>query len=517
MKNYKNPGIFFILSVILLLSCEKEEEEINDPEPITIGADINLKLEGALCAYDTSTNIFYFPVIADTIQEYITLVNYSHTAKAVYLNGKKLVNNSYNDLGTIYVNKPYEIEVNYNEEVNKEYELIFITLPIIQIFTSSEIVNEPKSMATIKINNPYYHINYETSREIESFIGIEIRGGTALHYPKLSYGFELWTNTYNEEIKDVSLLGMRQDDDWILDGMFNDKMRMRNRISFDIWNSMAKLCYADKEPEALCGIRGKFVELFIDNEYQGLYCLNEKLDRKQLQLKEYDNTVRGVLYKGKEWETGATTFISYADTNTGIFWDGWEQEYPKPEEQILWAPLYDLVKFIVDSDDDEFKNNINKFFDIDNAVDYYIFLNLIKGIDNRGKNTFLAKYDINAVFFSIPWDMDGTWGRNWNSSSADYSGVLTNNLFSRLLSTNSNNFKSELKERWKSLKENELKFENLIAQFEKYKNNFIKSGAIDRENKKWENAGVDLESEFIMIKNWLKERIDYLDDYFNDL
>ncbi len=516
MKKTVNPGIFFILLVFLILGCEKEEGT-DDPGPVTGGPDINLRLAGALCAYDTSASIFYFPVSEDTIPQYVALVNYSNTLKSVYLNGKKIVNNSYNDLGTIYVNKSYEIEVTCDEEVNRIYELIFTTLPIIQIFTDSEIVNEPKSIATIIINNPYYYIDYETSREIESFIGIELRGGTALHYPKLSYGFELWTNNYGEEIKDLSLLGMRQDDDWILDGMFNDKMRMRNRISFDIWNSITKLYYTDEEPEALCGIRGKFVELFIDNEYQGLYCLNEKLDRKQLQLKEYDNGVRGVLYKGKEWETGATTFISYTDTTTDILWDGWEQEYPKPEEQILWSPLYNFVKFIVDSNDDEFKNNINKYFDIDNAVDYYIFLNFIKGVDNRGKNTFLAKYDKNDVFFCIPWDMDGTWGRNWDSSISDYSGVLTNNLFSRLLSTNSNNFRTELKEKWELLIENELKFENIIARFEEYKDNFINSGALDRENKKWENADVDLESEFIMIKSWLKERIDYLDDYFDDL
>ncbi len=517
MKKKANLGIFFVLILIMLLSCEKEREEINDPEPIYINTNITLKLEGAHCAYEVSSETFYFPVSSDTIKEYIALVNYNYDVKAIYLNGKKLVNKSYNNLGTIYVNKSYELEVTYDDGINKKYELIFITLPIIQIFTSTEIMDEPKSSAKIKINNPFYQSDYETTREIESFIGIELRGGTAQHYPKLSYGFELWKNNYGDEIKDVSLLGMRKDGDWILNSMYNDKMRMRNRISFDIWNSIGRLYYADKEPEAICGIRGKFVEVFIDNEYKGLYCLNEKLDRKQLKLKEYDNIVRGILYKGKEWETGATTFYSYADIATDIFWDGWEQEYPKPEEQILWAPLYDFVKFIVDSDDDEFKNNIEQLFDIENAVDYYIFLNLIKGRDNRGKNTFLAKYDRNEAFFYIPWDMDGTWGRNWDSSKTDFSGILTNNLFDRLLSTNSGDFKSELKKRWESLKDNELKFENIINRFENYKNNFINSGAADRENRKWENANLNLESELIIIENWLVDRITYLDDYFDDL
>jgi spore coat protein H len=499
-----------------MLSCEKEEI-VDEPEQINDNNNINLKLERAQCAYDSISNIFYFPVSSDTIQEYIALINHSLSAKAVYLNGTKIVNNSYNDLGTIYVNRPYELRVEYSEEEYLKYELVFTTLPIIQIFTSSEIVNEPKIMAKIKINNPYYLIDNELSREIESSIGIELRGGTAQHYPKLSYAFELWGDTYSEELKDIPLLGMRQDDDWILDGMYNDKMRMRNRISFDIWNSIAKLYYADKEPEAICGIRGKFVEVFINNEYKGLYCLNEKLDRKQLKIKKYDNTIRGVLYKGKEWETGATTYYSYADTTSDFMWDGWEQEYPKPDEKILWAPIYNLVKFIVDSDDNEFENNIDQYIDLENAVSYYIFLNIIKGLDNRGKNTFLARYDKEDVFFYIPWDMDGTWGRNWDSSILDYSGILTNNMFDRLLATNTSNFKSELKEKWELLKENELKFENIISRFEIYTNNFTESGAIDRENRRWEDAGINLEEELILIESWLENRINYLDNYFNDL
>lgn len=517
MGKLVNIKITFLFYIILLIGCEKEEMVTNDPEAINTDNNINLKLGGAKCACDNSYNAFYFPVASDTIQEYITLVNYSYTAKAIYLDGKKLVNNSYNNLGTIYTNKPYELEVQYDEDANIKYELIFITLPIIQVFTSTEIVDEPKILGKLLINNPHYQNYNELSRETESLVGIEIRGNIYLGRPKFSYGFELWKNEHGEENKDMSLLGLREDDDWILDGMYGDLMRMRNRVSFDIWNSISKLHYSDKEPDAICGIQGRFVEVFINNEHQGIYSLNEKLDRKQLKLQKFTTVSRGILYKGEDWGNGVTSFYSCEDTTSGIIWDGWEQQYPKADQQILWAPLYDLTKLVVDSDDNTFKNTINQFIDIDNAIDYYLFINCIRAMDNTGKNIFIARYDSNDVFFLAPWDMDWSFGRYWDTIAIGHTGMSTNNLFERLLSVNPCNFNDRLEERWESLRENELAFENIIARFEIYKDKLLKSGVIDRENKRWGNANVNLESEFILIKNWVENRIYYLDNYFNDL
>jgi len=508
--------IISVLSVVFMFSCEKEDE-INDHEPIIVNTDISIKLGGALCAYNAASRTFYFPIISDTIEEYITLVNYSCNLKDIYLDGKKLINKSYNDLGTIYVNRPYELKVINEEEINVEYKLVFTTLSIIQIFTDLEIVDEPKTIGKLIINNPYYQNNNEISRETEVLAGIEIRGNIYLGRPKSSYGFEIWKNEYGEENKDISLLGLRMDDDWILDGMYGDLMRMRNRISFEIWNSIARLYYSDKEPEVICGIRGKFVEVFINNEYQGLYSLNEKLDRKQLKLKTFTNITRGILYKGEDWGDGVTSFYNCKDTTSDIIWDGWEQLYPKPEQQILWAPLYNFIKLVVESDDNEFKDSINQLIDINSIIDYYIFINYIGATDNTGKNTFIARYDKNDIFFLAPWDMDWSFGRHWDTIAIGYTGMSTNNLFERMLSANPGDYRSKLKERWTSLRENELDYENVISHFEKYKNMLTYSGVIYRENNRWRNANVNLESELILIKDWLENRINYLDNYFNDL
>ncbi len=509
--------IIFTLYILLPIGCEKEAKEVFKPEFKNIDYNFSLYMNGSKCAYDTSTRTFYFPVASETVHEYITLVNYSYTVKALYLKGGKLVNRSYNNLGNIHTNIPYLLQVEFDTDVTADYELIFVTSPIIQIFTDSEIVDEPKKPGKILINNPYYQNDNESGREKESLIGIEIRGNIFLGRPKSSYGLEIWRNQSGEKNKDFSILGLREDDDWILDGMFGDLMRMRNRIAFDIWNKIARLYYSDKEPDAICGIRGKFVEVFVNDEYQGIYCLNEEVDRKQLKLKRFADIPRGLLYKGEDWGDGVTSFYNCKDTAADIIWEGWEQKYPKPHEQSLWAPLYDFTKFVVESDNNEFENDVNKYIDIDNAIDYFIFINYIRATDNMGKNTYLARYDTNNAFFLVPWDMDWSFGRHADTIAIDHFGISYNNLFERLLSVNPDDFRSKLKQRWELLKTNELALADVISCFEEYKNMHLNSGAIERENKRWADAGINLESEFILIKNWLEKRFDYLDNYFNDL
>lgn len=510
--------IIFVFFALLLLRCEKEkEEEIIDPGQTNIDYSLCLRLGRASCAYDEASDIYYYPVQSDTVLNYNTLVSYGTAVKEIYLNGKKLLNKSYNNLGTIYTNKSYELKACFVNDSTEIHELVFIVFPTVQIFTNTEIVDEPKTVGKLILNNPNYQDDNIFSRETELLIGIEIRGNIYLGRPKSSYGFEIWTDEFGTDNEDISLLGLREDDDWILDAMYGDLMRMRNRVAFQIWNSMAKLYYSYEEPQALCGIHGKFVEVFINNEYQGIYSLNEELDRKQLKLKRFTNITRGLLYKGEEWGENVTSFYNYTDTCSGINWDGWEIQYPKPEQQILWDPLYNLTKFVVESDDNSFKDSIHNYIDIDNAADYYIFINYIGATDNMGKNIFLARYDTNTVFFLAPWDMDWSFGRYWDTIAIGYTGVSTNNLFERLLEVDPDNYKSKLKERWEFLIENDLEQDKVISQFKAYHNRFVNNGVIERENNKWTNAGINTEEELLYIEDWLKNRINYLNGYFKDL
>nr|GFB93826.1 hypothetical protein [Tanacetum cinerariifolium] len=112
----------------------------------------------------------------------------------------------------------------------------------------------------------------------------------------------------------------------------------------------------------------------------GIYTLGERIDRKQLKLKKYTNTIKGELYKGAYWDD-AVLFTSLPDfDNKSPYWGGFE--YKHPEEYTDWKNLYDFVRFVETSSDAEFVKQYPSKFDLQNAVDYYIFMNVLRATDN---------------------------------------------------------------------------------------------------------------------------------------
>jgi hypothetical protein len=96
----------------------------------------------------------------------------------------------------------------------------------------------------------------------------------------------------------------------------------------------------------MTGTRGHFVELILNGEYRGIYCMTENLDRKQMKLKKYDEEneeTHGQLWKSKDW-TYATfmgtqpdgnywpkDFLTDPDPNSEM-WDQYEVKYPDFED-----------------------------------------------------------------------------------------------------------------------------------------------------------------------------------------
>ena len=110
-------------------------------------------------------------------------------------------------------------------------------------------------------------------------VTLKYRGSSsALNQGKRNYSLHL--KTADGEKNKRSLMGMRKDDDWILDGVQSDLSRIRNRVCMDLWDAMYTLPWCERSG----AVHGCYVELAFNGTYKGLYALNERLDRKQLQL-----------------------------------------------------------------------------------------------------------------------------------------------------------------------------------------------------------------------------------------
>lgn len=214
---------------------------------------------------------------------------------------------------------------------------------------------------------------------------------------------------------DRQFLGLREDNNWILDAMAIDRACMRNRVATDLWNDFATKPYHQKwEKKALTGTRGKFVEVFLNGKYNGLYCMTEKIDRKQLKLKKLkqaenggNDVIRGSLFKSYDW-TYETLMGHYPDisdypkkapSNYNNFnkqeaWCGYELKYPDYEDEpIDWAPLWNAINFVSTSSDEQFVQEFADYFDRPVVDDYYLFMEIILASDNHGKNMYYFNYD----------------------------------------------------------------------------------------------------------------------------
>ncbi|MEE9373700.1 MAG: CotH kinase family protein [Saprospiraceae bacterium] len=388
---------------------------------------------------------------------------------------------------------------------SNEYTLYFTQLPIISIETTSAIIDEPKVLAEFTYA--------DDDRVIESFIGIELRGVTSLSYPKKTYGLEFWKDEKGEETLKVQFGKLRNDDDWILDALYNEPLRLRSYVANKLWLNMHNPFYQQDEPNAKSGANVQYVEVFVNNEYTGIYNLSERIDKKQLKLKSYKNNIRGELYKGVSW--GASTFTSLPNfNNNDRTWSGYELKYPRENEITEWQNIYSFTDFVLNSSDADFVNNVWSKFNYENFLDYFIFLNLLRATDNTGKNIYIAKYNTAHPYFYIPWDLDGCFGTIWNGTNENITNdILTNGFLKRVINLNPNDYSKTLSNKWFEYRDNILEENKLMQIFENQYQYFLNNKIYERESIVYPNSEFK-QQDLAYLLNWLHNRISFLDEYF---
>jgi spore coat protein CotH len=367
----------------------------------------------------------------------------------------------------------------------------YSNLPKIHILSNNEINSNSYVECIIELDSERVDAN------------IRLRGDTASKYPKKSYRLEL------QDPK--ALFGLRKDDDWILFALYNDHQRLNTKMSMDLWRSLS-----DDNPTAILP-RTKYVNLYLNGKFHGLYLLAEKDDRRLFEFDDAQNTLdSSLIFQAKYWTT-----LSKYEKNC------WEQDWPNEDEglYIMDQILSDLISFINDTSDDLFFDPFTGIYSkIDklNLLDFYIFNFFIQHKDFWSKNYFIVRDSSPSKFFLIPWDFDSSIGGRWGLYDAKENRESTirdkNVLYDRLL--NNVGFKQACKERWIDLRENlwsedfilEMAFEN----FEEIKDILeIELDMWKRDNEKDNNISLDEEIDDLL--QWFSDRLAFCDIYFSEL
>ena len=422
-------------------------------------------------------------------------------------------------------NKIYKIHAQEGDkEINTQLTFTFLPLLVMEGTFGYDY-----AQGNISLLSP------EAAEPTNSFAKVKWRGGSTNTADKHKRNYKIKTLNEKGKKQEISLLGMREDNNWILDAGQIDLFRLRNRIATEIWNDFAtKPYYASKEPKAKSGVTGKVVEVILNNEYRGIYSLTEAMDRKELKLKKYDDKnqeFHGQLWKVSSWDKATFWDIDKDYDNTQETWHAFETKYPDIDDvnPTDYSPLYEAIDFVVNSNDETFKKEVGDYFDIPVLIDYQLFQETLKPVDNNGKNMYWGIYDVaesQKLTLAI-WDLDASVGQDWHCSTPlhpDY--VLPNtdlgvkdgfNLYHRLSSLNVDNYNEKVTSRYQELRKTYFSEENLISRYQGYYDMLVKSGAASREECQWSKDSdiggypLNFKSEIEYIKNWIINRLNYLD------
>ncbi|MBW6501036.1 MAG: CotH kinase family protein [Bacteroidales bacterium] len=413
-------------------------------------------------------------------------------------------------------------------------------LPLIVIETNGQtIVNEPKITALMKvIDNGPGQLNdpLGPGTDYDGFIGIEIRGQSSQMFPKKSYGLETRDEAGNN--LDVSLLGMPEEQDWVLYAPYSDKSMLRNSLTFHLGRRMGGW-----QP----GYR--FCEVYINGNYQGIYMLLEKIKRDDNRLNisrldpdeiSGDDLTGGYILKVDK--TGDLTNEMYFRTYpANRYYNArnynFTYVYPKYDEIASQQKAY-IQNYLLEAENtlngESFKdpeNGFRKYMDVMSFVDFQVIQELTNNVDGYRYSTFFYKKKNSAggkLFAGPLWDFDLCYGNvnysdhNLSTETWLYPRYGPNESFpmhwwARLMEDGG--YGSAFVARWRVLREGPFRTDSIMTYID---NTVLHLGAaIGRNFTRWPilgtyvwpnyYVGTTYEQEVTWLKNWVTARLNWMD------
>lgn len=406
-------------------------------------------------------------------------------------------------------NKQAAIESNYKFSVliekGEQYRtanLVVSGLPVLALNESGEM-GAPLSMVLLDADEESCY---------EGFCTCRMRGQTSTTFPKFGYKVELC----DKELDEVKhpLLGLRNDDDWILNPLYGDSTKIREKLGYQIWEDMQAY---NKTEDLSSNIT--YVELVFNDTYWGLYGLQEPVDEKMLSLKENE-----IYYKKTDTRIPLEEHFVTEDGQEYI--PGFRIKYPKVEDIRAedWEPLLPYVQnFCYDLYDPPEEvadiETLTSLLNFENAMDYKIFLAVIAGEDNISKNiNYCLRYEDDGFkMHMMPWDLNLSFGDTGLLADSIYdSSYIETNMDSRefvtLYRSDPELVEETIRTKWEEYRKSFLSEEYLKGLAESYMAELVQSGAMTRDSERWPECNNSKDPS--EIYEFLEGHLKYLDEYF---
>lgn len=440
--------------------------------------------------------------------------------------------------------KPSEDESNKTVEIVDNLDSCdsYYNLPVVVIDTKGQNI-EFIDKDELKKKTPRYEVElslYDVNSEgraciddsskpvVKEKVQIGVRGQSSLTKPKKQFSLK-FLDEIGEE-KDVSILDMPADDEWVLNGMSSDSSLIRNYLAYHVSGEIMNFA-----PDI------RFVEVYIlDNSssdinnasYRGVYMFMEKISRStdrvditkaderyadtsfiiaRDKIKEGDQ-VLGSLWGNvlPEYITDVNGITRKRSTLTYVY--PGKNKITKKQQKIIDDYINNFELSLYSRDFTDEKKGYRKYIDVLSFVDFAIINEFFKNVDGGDVSTYFYK-DIGGRLHAGPvWDFDLTLGLPKDSVFSNAEGFrMFNTIWFEQLFRDPY-FVDMYITRYKFLRKNILSEKHLFKLIDDAVEEL--GNAIQRNNNKWKNTlsqQIDYDTEIRQIKDYITKRANWID------
>ena len=413
-----------------------------------------------------------------------------------------------------------------DEETLKYYDLgkFSTTLPVIYMNTKGQQILKENvicgNIALLDGNEEAQSVSAVPNSIYRATI--KYRGASSYSkFDKKQYRIKFYKNSKENE-KKVSLAGMGANSEWVLNGPYLDKTLIRNKLVYDLARELNGWA-----PDT------RFVELFVDGEYQGVYLAVEPVTNgeSRLRLAEFGLLSGETAYivNRDRIDTGSEEIDTWGKTN-GYTYNALYIRYPsknkitEKQKAYIQKDISEFEQVLYGKNFSDKRIGYQAYIDMDNWVDYFIINEFAMNYDAGNLSTYLYK-ELDGKLQLAVWDFNNGFDNyQWFRTETDVLHTVENSWFQRLWQDE--NFRDRVCERYRQLRETTLADEHIAEKIASYQEKL--GEAVDRNFKVWgysfkENllAGTSKEGTSRNIRSYeeamkqltdtIRERLAYLD------
>lgn len=334
-------------------------------------------------------------------------------------------------------------------------------------------------------------------------LDLQIRGrGNSSWYNMPKHSFRLKLN------KKQSLLGLPPDKDWALIANYADKTLMKNYLSFRLATD-AQMEYSP---------RCKFLELYVNGEYLGVYLLTEvvEVDKQRVNIPKNDFSYL-VEFDAKYKEDEQVVFSKVLGEKKPFRIHS-SDKLPASSLKKLRTHIENFEKFLLGVENASLAE-IEEWIDMDAYAKHFWIQEFAKNPDaNFMTSVFFTWTEGNAIKMGPVWDFDVAYGGfyNYAKSVAQTDGWRTVDAYWNAKLFSNSNFSQKIAEYWKELRP---VFENAQAIVDSLqnalelpaKNNFKRWNILQKDGLWIPKKYADYDAAVADLKKWIDERVKWMD------